>query len=260
MIEIDHLSYSSISHYLYCPRSWYFHYIEKVESRPSAALVVGSAFHETVEAALLIDDPTLIDIWQNKWNLQLEKNNELGIDWGISTEEAEYNTGIRMLTSDTVLDTIKGIIPLVGGEGLTHYYHIEDRIELQVPGVPVPVIGYIDVITEDGIPGDFKTAARMWYESKAWEELQPTFYLAALNQAGYEGNPEQKFKHYIFTKAKKPKARVFETSRSIKEQLWLMTLIGDVWRSIEKEMFHPNPLGWKCNPKYCDFWHLCRGK
>jgi hypothetical protein len=89
--------------------------------------------------------------------------------------------------------------------------------------------------------------------------MQPVFYLAALNQQGYALNPERRFKHYVFTKTKKPELQVIETTRTAGEMLWLLDMIRSVWEGIDRGAFPMNPGSWKCSPKYCEYWSICRG-
>ena len=49
MVNIDHLSYSSIGTYQMCPRSWRFHYLDKVPAPASGAMVFGNAVHGAIE-------------------------------------------------------------------------------------------------------------------------------------------------------------------------------------------------------------------
>jgi hypothetical protein len=96
--------------------------------------------------------------------------------------------------------------------------------------------------------------------------MQPVFYLAALNQAGYDSrfagfdsNPDLAFRHYVFVKTKTPKVQIWETTRTVSDLFWLFGLISDVWQAIDRGAFPPNPGTWKCSPRYCEYWHLCRG-
>jgi len=50
--------------------------------------------------------------------------------------------------------------------------YIEEFVSLIVPGVPVPIIGFIDVITTDDIPTDFKTSGKSWSEKQAAERKE----------------------------------------------------------------------------------------
>jgi hypothetical protein len=115
------------------------------------------------------------------------------------------------------------------------------------------------MIAQDGVPVDFKTSSRSWDLKKAQAELQPTFYLAALNQLGYKNNPQSLFRHYIFVKTKNPQVQIWETRRSLQDMFWLFQMIREVWEGIQKEVFTPNPQTYICDPKYCAYWKGCRG-
>jgi len=253
-MNLDHLSYSSISSYLMCPRAWRFHYIEQVPAPTSPALVFGSAFHATVEehvkAALTTERPTLTEQWGRAWQTTLEGKT---IEWGSDSPDKLFNDGVRMLTHPETVALLDGLRPLDAPDA------IERRVELHVPGVPIPIIGYIDLIEQDGVPCDFKTSSKSWSQGQAAGEMQPCFYLVALNQSGYTLNPGRGFRHYVFVKTQTPQVQVWETSRTVDELFWLFGLIRDVWQAIDAGCFPPNPGTWKCSPKWCEYWDICRG-
>lgn len=254
---ISHLSYSSITTYLTCGRAWYFQYIRRVRTPPNAALVFGKAFHDLIEDYITLiqgwerENPT--SNWIKMWSKKVAQ--EIKIDWGNDSESDLLETGKRMLETADVIDTLSSIRPRIEGVQAV----IEKRVQLTVPGVPIPVIGYIDLIAQDGVPCDLKTSAHAWPEDKAALETQPLFYLAALNQEGYKDNPEQLFRHYVFTK-ETPTVQIFETKHTVGEMLWLFAQITETWRAIQSEIYPPNVTSWKCSPKYCQFWSVCRGK
>ena len=263
MVELDHLSYSSIHSYQMCPRGWKYHYVDKLPTKTGTALVFGSAFHEAAEDYVrqraisdeLVPEP-LCTYWRRHWSKQLEKNGIDNIDWRDETPESMEKLGISILSSPEVIETLNGLAPLVTGD----HIHIEDYITLNVPGVPIPVVGYIDIITADGVAGDFKTSSRKWYASRADGEQQAAFYLAALNQAGSPLQADNPFRYYVFTKTKKPAAQTIETTRTPGELLWLLDMIRSVWEAIDAGAFPMNPDTWKCSPKWCEYWPICRGK
>lgn len=257
MPSLDHLSYSSISSYLMCPRAWRYHYIDKIETPRSAALVFGSAFHDTIESYLEDRSKrTLLDWWGVRWNAESLYGE---IDWGNDSIESLANQGTRILSDPEIAAAIDEIDPLVNDDGQPV---IEQRVTLQVPGIPIPIIGYIDLITSDGVPCDFKTSSRSWTQEQAEGETQPLFYLAAMNQCGLvpAGARSLTFRHFVFTKTKTPKLDVFETTRRLADLFWLFDMICEVWRGIEAEVFPPNPGTWKCSPRFCEYWSLCRGE
>ena len=258
-MELNHLSYSSISTWLMCPRSWRFRYLDKVPVPTAPALIFGSAFHNTVEEYLIRkhqvgagEPQPLAELWPTLWQEQLAEN-EGNVNWGKNTPESCFNDGLRMLQAKEVCDVVDG---LIFGDGVPQ---VEHRVELQVPDVPIPIIGYIDMIDRDGIPHDLKTSACSWNGDKAQGEIQPLFYLAALLQAG-DVRHGFRFRHVVFVKTKTPQAQVIESQHSIGAVFWLIGLIREVWRAIEAGHFPGNPTSWKCSPDYCEYWGMCRGK
>jgi hypothetical protein len=251
---IEHLSYSSISAFLACGQAWRYHYLDKVPTPGVPELVFGSAFHNTVEEIVSTPPPAADtwstktnELWSTHWNKQIESTPN--IEWEKDTPEGYFNQGVKMLQSPEI---IEGILSIKGGE-------IEKRVELKVPGVPVPIIGYIDVIDQNGIPYDLKTSSRAWTQDRALNELQPVYYLAALNQMGITV-PGNRFVHCVFVKTKNPQFQRIETVHQSSEMFWLFGMIQNVWQGIEAGVFLKNPLSWKCDPIYCPYWHMCRGK
>ncbi len=255
-MNLNHLSYSSINSYLTCPRSWKFKYVDQVPSKTTSSLAFGSAVHTAIEA--VIRTRTLgapVDIlteWSAAWNRQLEREPFVPDDG--DTPESLHNDGVRLLTNERVSEAILGLRATIwNGEPV-----IEHRVELRVPGVPIPVIGYIDAIDENGTPMDFKTSSKSWSGDKASLEVQPLFYLAALNQAGI--HHQYRFRHVILVKTKTPAVQVFGTQFLPGQLFWLMQMIVHVWRAIDGGHFPTNPTSWRCTPTWCEYWALCRGR
>jgi len=276
----DHLSYSSINTYHLCPRSWRMRYVDKVQTPSASALVFGGAFHDTLEAAISVlaqgkvsasETAWLLQLWSEKWQAKLSQEQ---VAWNEEMPEELAALGARMLggkldvsgagpnRTESMPQFLSKIVPMMvdmNPDFAGMEPAIERKIELRVPGVSVPVIGYIDIICADGVPGDFKTSAKAWYADKAHDELQPTFYLAALAQAGMPV-PDGKFRYYVFTKTKQPKAQIIETKRTPSQLLWLFEVIAETWQAIQANAFPPNPCTWKCSPQFCEFFSLCRGR
>jgi len=246
---LEHLSYSSVNTYLMCPRSWRYRYVEKRPAPTSTSLIFGSAFHDTLEDFITRDDSAPLEvIWSERWNAKIAEESDIA--WDSDSPDKLEATGIKMFSDSDIVATIESLKP-------ADPENVERFVELWVPGVPIPIVGYIDFITADGVPCDFKTASRKWAAGKAAEEMQPLFYLAALNQAG---SSVMHFRHYIFTKTKAPALQVFDTHRTIAEIVWLFEMIREVWQAIEAQVFMPNPGTWKCSEKWCEYWPMCRGK
>ena len=251
MPNLDHLSFSSVNAYLLCGEGWRRRYIANEQAPVGDSLVLGSAFHDAVESYLK-GAGDLEAAFQAGWDKQIERGQTIA--WETGTPEPTHTTGLRMVRAKPV----KKLLDEVRANFDAEHGLIERRIELRVPGVPIPIIGYIDVITKDGVPGDFKTAARMWTDGKAAEEMQPLVYLAALNQAGVL--TDWRFRHYVFTKGEHPTAKVFETQRKPHEVFLLFKIIRQAWEDINRGSFPMRTDSWKCSPKWCEWWATCRAK
>lgn len=249
--ELTHLSYSSINLYLTCARAWHFRYVEKVPTPVAPELVFGSAVHDAIEEHVRNGRP-LLEAFAETWNTRIAAE---PVCWGASTPEEHYNNGVRLLGDAKVQAGLAAIHAAHDSEGA----RIERRIELNLPGVPIPIIGYVDIVSDDGVPGDFKTSARSWTQDKAASELQSLFYLAAFNQLGI-ATPEWKFRHFILVKTKQPQLQILEHAHRPGEIFWMIELVQRAWLGIEREVYPMNPNSWKCSPQWCDHYGLCRGR
>ena len=249
MVELTHLSYSSISRYLNCGKSWQFKYQQQLPEKKSSSLIFGSAFHGAIRQHIQ-GGSDLRQSWRESWSKELALTPD--IDWGTDNQTELFNYGVQVFSSEDVLSMIKNLKPLVKDESPC----MEVEVSLSVPGVPVPIIGFIDMIQDSMIPVDFKTSGRSWAQQQADKEMQATYYLAALNQAGLVQLPA-KFEYIVLVKNKTPKIQRFVTERSAADVFALFNLVGEVYRAMTKDVFLPNPTGWACSEKYCSFWNEC---
>lgn len=240
---INHLSYSSISKYLKCGKQWKFRYIDGLQEESSEALQFGSAWHAMIKYELQEENKNLLDSWYavcEEWN---------GVKLPSPMPEELIQLGEKMLTSPKITKTIQGL--------KINLESLEMETELHIPGVTVPIVGFIDMIDLDGTPVDIKTASRKWTQEQVDTDLQATFYLAALEQAGLIQLPA-KFRFIVFTKTKHPDVQILETTRTHADVFALYGFVNEVWQAIQREVFIPaDPSNWWCSHKYCGFWDVC---
>lgn len=255
-LPIEHLSYSSISSYMTCGKAWKYRYIDKVQAPTSPTLIIGSTVHDTVEEivrtqTLGIDRPDSADFATERLSERLSASG-LAVD-GPEAENAK-NDVLRFFTSPYILSEVYNITAKVDEAGPM----IERKVTLQVPEVEIPIIGYIDIILSNGTPADFKTAAKSWTLEKAQQELQPVFYLGAMQQMGIPVNWD--FWHIVLVKTKQPKFQILQHHHNQTEVDRLMDQIRMVWKSMTAGVFMPAaPGSWKCSPRWCEYWDVCQG-
>lgn len=256
MLKIDHLSYSSISAYMTCGKAWKYKYVDEIPTKPSETLVIGSCVHDTVEEivkcnSLGIDAPDVAEFATQCVTERFE-NNE-GINNTLDFETVKNET-LRLVSASAIRSGIDMLKARLDNDGRPM---IERKVELWVPGVDVPIVGYIDIVLADGTPADFKTSSRSWTQDKAQSELQPVFYLGAMTQCEMEVN--WKFRHIVMVKNKTPKFQIIEHAHKPIEVFKLFGNIHDIWNTMSKGVFLPAvPGSWKCSPKYCDYYDMCQ--
>ena len=251
-IELKHLSASSLSTYLLCPHAWRLHYVDRVPSKGSPAMTFGRAVHTALEMLLRSKVAgQMVDAqgaWEHAWSLASEEPTE----WGSELPEQFQTDGARLFAAPAVLQLVDEIRPLVHECAPI----LEHKVELRVPGVPIPVIGYADMVRADMVPCDFKTSSRAWGSGKAEAEIQPLIYLAALNQMGWK-LPSLAFCHYVLVKGRSVQVQKVETTYRPAQVFGVIETVQQVWAGIQAGCFPYNTSGWKHDEKYCDHWQRC---
>lgn len=157
---VEHLSASSVNMFLRCPRQWQLKYVHKVEGPTTEPLLMGSAVHLALSRVL--------------------KGEDAGDFWGDA-----------LLAAETTVEFKDESAARAQAEAwIYHYYEqigkylnvidTELEIQLEVPGVPIPVLGYVDIVTPERII-DLKTTgylSRNVRLNKEWR-LQAHIYQLA---------------------------------------------------------------------------------
>lgn len=174
---VRHLSASSIGMVLRCPRQFQQRYIFGRKQRPGESIVVGSFFHETLDwnykdkVTSFVDKP-LSDAVQYMGDVAVPKviEEEGGVDnilWDNDLDFA-HNDAERVMSA-----YYRTVVPRIQPVGT------EERFEMRVEGVDVPLIGYVDVRDESRVI-DTKTGKQATRKVKPSWELQGRLYAQAL--------------------------------------------------------------------------------
>jgi putative RecB family exonuclease len=144
---------------------------------------------------------------------------------------------------------------------------IEQPFSFDLSGIPVPMIGAVDLIEEDEsgtiIITDFKTAGRAYGIDEIDSNTQMTVYQLAMKSNGFGGR-EILLKLDCLIKTKKPRFEQYYTTRNYVDELRLIRKIEKVWEGINNEVFVPNDTSWRHKncpyKKTCDEWFLKGGE
>jgi PD-(D/E)XK nuclease superfamily len=179
-----HLSSTSLGMFRRCPRQFYKRYILGEKERPGEALVIGSTFHESLEHNYLQkieshEDLPLSEVIEYLQDAAVPKV----LEEAGGADEIRWDVG-----GDTTLavDRMRS-----DSERITSAYHqtvlpriqpvaVEQRFEWRPDGFPVPIIGYLDTITDDARTVDTKTGKQVQRKLKPSWQLQGLIYANAV--------------------------------------------------------------------------------
>jgi len=253
-----HLSVSQLGTYARCPRQYEFRYIKGVISPPQARMAEGTAVHRALEVGHRERQDTgstaplsvLLDAHNDAW-----KNARADItkwDDDYDSEDTVVKRGQTFLTKYH-----KHFLPRLKPVG------IEKRFWVSLGASNIPVLGYIDLLTEyaDADTGevngeievvDYKVIARTKSRAEVDGDLQLTLYSGAAHT--------QRVRFDMFVKTKDPSITTLRSLRTPKDWKWAEQVFTGVAEAIAKGAFPPClPTNWTCTKDWCGYWHLCRG-
>jgi len=254
----DYLSHSQIETYQKCPKAYEFQYIVKPEGiGTSEALLVGSAMHKQMAKLLVAksNPRSTFNLTEAKKLLTQELGDTLGT-----------LAAVRPASPPNVTQEIQVAVALLEEWHSQIYRHfhtqpdmVEKKIELEIGGYPF--VGFIDAIdiTSNHEVIDWKVTSMAKTQADANNSLQLSIYSMATRypNVGFVSlvKPRANSKNW------KPSVVKVSSTRSKHQLEWAEYLVSKVAEGIGKKIFPPcSPTAFNCSEKYCNFWHLCRGK
>ena len=259
-----HLSASSVSDYIDCGMLYKFGRVDRLPRELVAdAMEFGTVIHKVLaefyQAKMIGDRMMLKDIHQifkKLWKETAEGRDDIQYAKG-----KDFNSylmlGIDLLTAWYSKIEVNNYKVLA----------IEEAFSLDLPNIPIPIIGVTDLIEEDSagtiIITDFKTAGKAYSSDEIDNNMQMTVYQLAAKANGFAGR-EILLRFNCLIKTLKPKFETYYTVRTEVDEKRLIKKIHQVWDGINKRVFIPNDTSWKhknCSYRQvCDQWFLEGGE
>lgn len=255
-----HLSASSISTYVDCSLQYYFSHVRRLPMEfVSDALSFGTVIHlvlaEFYRSKMTGDRLSLKDIHETYRELWMqEAHDRTDLQYAEGKDFTTYLTeGVDLLSawynklSDDEFEVIG----------------VEEPFTFEIPELPVPIIGAMDLIEADSggalVITDHKTSSKSFSVDEIDQNMQMTLYQLAARANGY-ADREILLKLDCLVKTKVPKAESYWTVRTEIDEKRLIRKIKTVWDGIAKGVHIPNDTSWKCKKcpyrKACDEWFL----
>jgi len=244
-----YLSITQVGMYQRCGKQYEYRYIEKKKAPPGVALVEGICHHDAVEMdnehKFTHGDNLRKEIVVEKFADEfMSKKKEIPkSEWIVAGEDEDdvIDRGIGMLNN--YCEQIAGlIIPS----------HLPERkVEVELGGVPV--MAFIDVEDKKSVI-DYKVSKVSKSQNDVDNDLQLTI-------CSY-GSKKKRVAFCNFTKTKSCAVKVIESQRKQGDYIVADAIIGSVAEAIKAGVFPMcDPANtFPCSPKWCGYWHMCRGK
>lgn len=251
-----HLSASSINSYIECSLAYRFSKVDRIQpEKTSAEMLLGSAIHRTLQVFYdtkkegdRLPLPELLHVFEVFWLEETE-----------SWANIEYKEGKSL---KSMLEEGQSLLKVFDKELPADSFKVlatEEAFSFQLDGLPVPVIGQIDLLEEDEngtlIISDFKTASRSYSSDEVDKSFQLTVYQLAAKSIGYQDR-EILLRFDCLVKTKTPKFEQHYTIRTEEDEQRAVKKIKSVWEAISKEVFIPNDTSWKCQG--CEYSEACK--
>jgi len=175
VLPVEHLSASSLGMLQRCPEQFRQRYILGRKMRPGVGLVLGSACHTTTGHNFAQKVTSGVDVPVTEMEQFFSDQ-----AWPAAVSD---NGGVdEILWKERSADQTRAV-----GEGMISLYHgqvspriqpeaIETKFSIALPLVPVPVIGYVDLLVKDGPVVDLKTSSKRVKSVQGKWETQNRLY------------------------------------------------------------------------------------
>lgn len=254
----SHVSKSSIGMLFRCEQQWVYRYVFGKKSPPTAALTIGSAFHDGTNTNFQQKTTTRRDLPVDQvveaavHGLERRKDET---EWAGKNEYTEAVDMMPRIVRRYQEDQAATIQPA--------FVELEKRVTLRAPdGNTVDLLGYIDVVSEEeGENGrrriyDIKTAGRAWSEAKVTTALDPALY--TIDEPG-----TSTFTFHVAVKKKTPKVQHLVTRVTPAAKASAQFKVIAAKKKMDELRADPEravPTGYGgnlCSRRWCAYWAEC---
>lgn len=265
---IRNLSVSKIEKALLCPKQFKYQYLDRIPQLSSGKFLAGNVVHEVLEYALqefaktekypsakTLDDmfdPT----WEAKAKEEEEKETFLGWEWPKDDPEERMKRDYRPLVTLARKEVLPTLKPwMIGTEPV-----VEHRIQLELQSEvgPFPLLGYIDLLEDNGVLADWKTT-----DNKVSDRAKSTWLqFAAYSLWAYPivGQEEVDCEKIFLVRKEKPFVERVPFKVGERHRQYFVEVAAQVWKMVQRNSgFLPATGGWWCQPGWCAFYAGCQG-
>jgi len=243
-----HLSMSQITQYLRCPACYKWKYVDKIKPPLSPGMLRGRAVHNGIEFNSRVKmvrgteatDDDLQDVVSTSFH-QL-------------APETDFQNEDPGKTLDSSIDLAYLYKREVSPQIMP--WQVEQQYEIAFEDLDYTLMGYLDLITDDGTIIDFKTTKQRPSQHVLEGNIQLACYALMYRTVHEEPETGVSF-HYLVSK-KTPEVVSLQKQVLEEDINRFLLLMQKVVEGIEAGLYFPNPTCYQCGTPKGPFWEYNR--
>lgn len=247
-MDIDHLSVTQMSMYRRCSYQYYLRYCENLIRPPSGSMTRGSAYHvgvahnlaQKIESHEDLPVAEVLDAYATDFDDRSEYT-----EWGNDDPDTMKDAGVAVLRIHHE-KIAPGIQPI----------DVEQQFLMKFKGLSYTFKGIADVITAESVI-DHKTAGKKYSEPFHDHKIQLWAY--GTGEHARTGKMLDGRVDYAVATSK-PQVLSYTVPFTEEDELYFLSLMGQIADGIQKEVWVPNRSHFLCSRKYCGYANLCEKK
>ena len=256
MLPIKHISPSSVDTFFRCAEQWRRRYIDNDKRPPGIAAHIGSGVHGAAEH-------------NHKQKIQTRKDESLSVlqDAARDSFLKRFDEGVHVAPDERKgQDQLKSE-GIDAATKLTGVYReqaapqiwpslVEQFVYLDVDQLPIPILGILDLATEDGAVLDLKTTSRKWTQAQADSNTAMSVYPMLYQQQ--TGEIPTRLGFEVFVNTKSPQHQQLQVVKDQEDFDLFVKRASIMIEMVELGVFPPAQAGsWVCSHRFCGYWWEC---
>lgn len=245
----DYISATQLKMYLRCSMQYKFRYIDGLKIPPVGAIVLGRSIHEGLEGNYTQKMDSKEDLPVSKvleiYSFSFDRaKKEEEIDWEGENpgKIKDEGAGLIQIYQQDIAPSIQPIL-------------VEEEFILEFENVPYKLKGYLDLVDQNRVIRETKTAKRSYSQDSAETDLQLTTYNLVYKYI--KGEEPSMLCFDVMVKTKKPKTQTIQSMPRTQEQLnRYLRLVGSIAKAIKTGIFYPCENQQICS--WCGYKEICK--
>lgn len=257
----EYLSPTQLLMYFRCGEQYRRRYLEGEKLPPGIAAISGKAVHKGAETNYSQKLASKQDLPVNAIEMATADSFDTFFrESGVQLTREQENRGLAIILGQAKDSAVA--MASVYHETLARKVQpefVEQKVIIPAGGgIPKPLLGIIDIASENGDVIDIKTGSKKKTQSEADRDLQLTWYSVAYRWLTKKRPRSVQF-HTVSSARHKVSAEIIHSTRDETDETILSNYLKSALHGIDSGFFPPaNPQSFWCSERYCGYARTCR--